>query len=1600
MKAFNFRVVSRSVALLILIVGVGTSYLYAQDVQGYTLVQDMGYEYPIDLSQNYFPGCTTSSLPGQLLPNPCRTPNDIANLPYSFELNSLKNIYNYRFRAKESGTKVFRISVNCSRELANIWSVTPVNRFPESITFSNDPRYSTDAAALINVWLIDEKNPSHASLVYGVLATHATLGISVIDPADPYSMFSYTPDINAFGWKETTPNVLNYSDGKLDSYIIKDTRDFRRNLLNTTMNEWRAPTWGTPIPNTLTLVIQVYSYQAYNIKFNIPYLGSFDVDALNNQLPKFNVHVNDKPANNSAQTPIAINLGDKVRFEVKSPTPLDKPKISNLAATWIARSAGETKYFCTPSITPGEFKPWLGFDSQVHGSFIAKYPPGYQPREKDWEHSVDANGLHTYALTWYAQRQMEATKETYQPYMVWPLTKTVSNAVNYEGGSTTTQRNSQRDGLNMELLRAYKLGSRYVLGTDPDEYVYLDQQDISPLQHKVLKGQYEGWKIPQHTGPGSDNESDDPIIDLVKAYKNFQEAKNGLDINRNYFGYEIEDYGTYCAKRLDPTKKIKVADPTTPCGEATKFDCLYNSKGWSGQTDAGKNNTAPGKITLEAGFLNQKIALNVSSPLSLQSFYGVIEGTQWPARYESNVPYSLLGLEGKSREELERYILCLQHVNSIGHWQVQSRRLKDILTENPSLEQAIRQSGRWTEKFDITDGGYYDVTAFIRTTDGADSVIIGGKELRVIDLRFNSVAGSVNQGNYAPGNTPAGIDLQEGRGDGKYWYLIGYNLTSPFHIPIYGYADNKYQKHYTFSRGDVTTFCTFDADPHTFENYATEYYISKRLQAKGVPDDTLASGKYITWWRSPIVGSGFQGRELVTTGAPVKLGNGRNLSINWSDLGSYELKVKYRTDTMKILYAVDVVPYQYNSGDKTSKKNDVKGEIKIYELTPDQKRWLGLPANTPYQVATVENILSRYKYVDGPRHPGDAAGVNRYEKFNHFNGEYQWKIDDDFYSHENFVESWLQQEKNHINQQWFPRYWMRHTSNNNTPPAEIPADKISVDINDFDSQLQAVFQTSPEPWQIRLPWIAPTPFSGYLTRTNVKVVYDIEKFFDEENGAFCGKGNPNFSNYDDFRKAVSNPIDPAKFTDEEKEKYAFYISLLHQSKIIFDTTNVSSLEVKNGWDFQGPEGWDALSDPDNPTRKNKYDTAYLIARTELTKHAQSSPQFSAQFTDLKGVNYDVYELKNGNVISNGYRISNLRTNLNNPYLIGVFDESNLQSPGFVQLNLRALGDQVYVAKPIGQELASPNNRFTLTKDSYTQEHYFRLYNVSDYFDNDGKAKSSLDFTQMYLVCEGRPQLQKPQGSYKLLNRQDYTSDYVLSSRQEDPEQIQISEGTDVLEVEETFSEIDRESLIRYLSEHPQLILMLDGAIEQGLAFDIYSIALRYGFENRIAFKTPAGWTVEQVRNKLGNSFPQNIMITPVLYPEDWVASTHYSDDNTEVQRPWPWATYLAYKDAEKNGGWTIPAYELQYKNNSPSRASKQMDEIRNEINNAKWIGISVVTPTSCNAFRDYCPTTELSGDCANYDRRGDMDFCIAHGINYFITDDFTNLLYYLQAIPH
>ncbi|MEQ9298077.1 MAG: glycosyl hydrolase 53 family protein [Cyclobacteriaceae bacterium] len=893
-------------------------------------------------------------------------------------------------------------------------------------------------------------------------------------------------------------------------------------------------------------------------------------------------------------TELSLWVGDSVVFKTNDPS----FTVEGLKDVWLARSAGESKYYYAPE-RMGGYKPFLGFDSQVHGLALREHPDPEQKRYPAIEPVPGATGPDSYAYTysWIAKGNVQSglTPEQYDPTsdingnIAFEKFKNAENFPDREnfpvgaGKTVVKQRNNQREGLNMELMQKWDPDNfgdatwyqkkwnewsnwfyggdlyKIVSGLDDDEIVLLENaaSPSNPVgDRNFLQKETADWK------ELLEGETGDPIELTVNYYqRNRMKMLEASDPDA-YSAWNLrygDEGGNQMVEVLD--QQQYQYDPATT-GPVDYFNykrpLVFSENTTASIPVEGQIKTFAiqnlGVTTVR--YDEKDFNMKVEIPGAPNKAFYFISGETYPSVFQKKVPYSI-DLSGISVFFRNKLVMEYTYENHLGHLEKHTRRY--------SLGLA---TDTWTEKFDIQGSGYHEITVYYQHSVNSERVIIAGKELLEVQLRFMSVTSSDGK-------------LKESGAPGDYWYLrdFGKNLQDikkGLYPEEYGRAKDY---PYVLAQGDQLKFNIKDADPHTFLLDGVEFYQSERLISKKLTKQQLKSK--IKWYISSDVK--VWGDKLSETGSSV--------SHTFADPGTYYITAAYSDEshvTVQVIVKRD--QYQYDlSGDMANAAEKPLGKVNTRALSLQEKDWLEAWAATAnggtipdlgnIQLAEVGEVFSRFAFNEGPRAkkgiPGMTPGEksNRYGPQSDYNANYEWSKTGGFTHDEQSILSLTSNDLTQLEEPysaWFPSSWILHYMPGQTPKliADTGLD-IEKDESAVSAKIKAYFDghSTLEPWQVRLPWVSQTQWKGFRTRTNIKTLNKLAAIFDNDNGAFSGNawGKHEPGAYETYEKATNSVL--ASFNDLEKDRYDFYwdvlsgrIKLIHQDDL---ASGAITVKVKN-----------------------------------------------------------------------------------------------------------------------------------------------------------------------------------------------------------------------------------------------------------------------------------------------------------------------------------------------------------------------------------------------------------------------------------------------------
>ncbi|HBK82687.1 MAG TPA: hypothetical protein DDZ41_03685, partial [Flavobacterium sp.] len=494
---------------------------------------------------------------------------------------------------------------------------------------------------------------------------------------------------------------------------------------------------------------------------NIANTIAIDVFRASKTIPVSSIILNNNYQNQLKE--LTVFEGDSLVFKSSQPQ-----KISGLTDISIMRWAGESIYM-TNQITDDKHKPFLFYDSNVHGIKLRTYPeewnkPSFGSKAKypSWEKE---NPLlsNEYKYYWIANTRRDvlkgkATDEELNSNVKLSPYKSKSdfianipnfpsngfpNSNKFSGFSEhlDRQRNNQKEGLNYEVLKAFLNGKKGVAGLDPDEIIYPDfpTSDITNNLNKIngkvfnyVDGDF--WKKIDNNHESINHTLKFTLTMLGKIYRN-------NDKSYKFHGDEILDQNLFIYKTGGEYIDGRFFENAIPQSMFNyKRPVYYNPS----ITNKPLFLIGPSISIQSVGTVASTTHLGISvlSPLEgkrygvpydqltenmrknpLVNFYGIISGPTYVARYKENVTYTVSNLPNLN--DVPGYFqLVYTNEDSNGFL---TKKSKLVHGGDPSF--TISQFG---------GGGYHEITLYYyRTKDtSCTPVIIAGKELIDVDLRF------------------------------------------------------------------------------------------------------------------------------------------------------------------------------------------------------------------------------------------------------------------------------------------------------------------------------------------------------------------------------------------------------------------------------------------------------------------------------------------------------------------------------------------------------------------------------------------------------------------------------------------------------------------------------------------------------------------------------------------------------------------------------------------------------------------------------------------------------------------------------------------------
>jgi hypothetical protein len=701
--------------------------------------------------------------------------------------------------------------------------------------------------------------------------------------------------------------------------------------------------------------------------------------------------------------------GDSVVFKTSIQ---GKKEITGLKDVSIARWAGES-IFMMNEVKHGDYKPFLFFDSNVHGIKMRTYPESWEGGKHKYPNWLPKKlGEHIeYSLSWIATGRRDYLIEDSEDKTNVPLSSykkgenfseqdpkfpqngKFPNQNKFSGykESLPIQRNNQKEGLNMEILEAYSSNKLGVAGLDPDELIYRD------FNQSNLEYYYEDPNLPfnyvnKDTWKNIDQKDGHINAPLIKAFRflnNFY-GLNGGDNDRSsegyYQGQEIMDEHLYIhrndevfidGKMFDYNSKQPMFNHKKPIiynPSRTNTPIFNASKNinWKFEGFEEENQTYRIAVLSPLEGKRKNVAYNNLAQTHRENpevnFYGIITGPTFVARGQKNVKYEVKDLPSDVTGVFE---LVYTHEDSNG------------FLHEKRHEVSASNSVFILDEFG--GGGYHEMTLQYRHhRDAKNSVILAGTELMDVDLRFifspdkkdgedYSYNPKVIFGEQDASKINETARLSENKGSGNRWFLSDQNkkMISDDYGLNHGYKDHNVTKTYVLGTKESLTLAVLDADPHNFTHYNPDWYLSERRLSKRITDNDLANSKglsTIIWTAS---------KDLKFTQDVRVLGRGKHHKIFPKDIygkGVKKLYIKAEFNkTSKVVVKIKV----RSATNEFFEVSDNIGVVKTYLLSPDQYHFLKDEMHMSegsiddYRIFAVQDLYSTYEY--GQSYSNDAG---------------------------------------------------------------------------------------------------------------------------------------------------------------------------------------------------------------------------------------------------------------------------------------------------------------------------------------------------------------------------------------------------------------------------------------------------------------------------------------------------------------------------------------------------------------------------------------------------------------------------------------------------
>ena len=718
------------------------------------------------------------------------------------------------------------------------------------------------------------------------------------------------------------------------------------------------------------------------------------------------------------------------------------------------------------------------------------------------------------------------------------------------------------------------------------------------------------------------------LNDMITRYQKYKsyyddDLKNDLPSNYYYNGYEIQDVASH---RQGPTPASLVIERDIRKPAPCKEGCWYFGN------EGGENVKHQGqvKITIPTTTGNFIVSFKqqVKVPIDNNSnthkgFYSSLQADhgQYTMGWGNKNTWTLQGVKQSDSKRIS--LVMLEYNAGTGMMlPASTKKIKgseDLDDEPDGIKYATynQYTKKLSASFEVS-AGWVAIAAYYKTKDLKDSVIIAGRVPMVMDPPTSlTVPGSdpypyFNQSLAISGDTNA-IDLKEGQGDRAFETMNEVRGTIDAgrgYVHKLGVGQTKYHREYHIIKGNELNFSCLDVGRKMqsyWDNGSEDPYQSWRELAKRMPNDIISNK--LDWNVYEMNADG---------AAPTKTGIStytRHFNYQFNKVGTYEVWVTWKeapkfTPTKVVVHVRENPDKEHPADYKNLDLEIERGKITLRPLSIEEQRWIkkhsknlnGSPYTgigsveldrlKEYQVAEVDEILSEYAYVLGPR---ASEKIHREGLRRDFNDQYSWYHDHNKLELPEFIKTGFLGKFNEgvYNQDFdqnlltwpetWDKIWLYHNPRKGTTAPVTDLTGVIRDGTDDVNQTMDVAFTKLEeaqstlPWMRWFPWVAISPTNGYKMNRYIKTTLDLPKFLSNEGGHETGKGlfsgKAKTKVYDisnaienmmwfDYGSPKATQVSTKELdrhlSDDKKNLLEFYNDLRYGRKMIFRPGNTGS----------------------------------------------------------------------------------------------------------------------------------------------------------------------------------------------------------------------------------------------------------------------------------------------------------------------------------------------------------------------------------------------------------------------------------------------------------